>query len=124
MPLVSLALVLACARPAAETPAPAASGPVIAQLDPTSGPPGTTITIIGRGFADTGNVVRFGEIRVSGVPSTLGGTRIVFSSPTEAPSSGEVPPRPVTVGVYDVTITTPAGTSTPVQFTVTSPWGN
>lgn len=117
-------MLLACARPAAQMPDPAGSGPVITRLDPASGPPGSRITMVGRGFADTGNVVRFGRVALSPVSSDSGGTRLVFSVPLEEPSRGEVPPRPIVVGAYDVTVTTTAGTSPPVPFSVTSPWGN
>lgn len=124
---VGLALLFACARPVAQMPDPAASGPVITRLDPVSGPAGVAypirLTIEGRGFADTANVVTFAGIVLRGLPSTDGGTRIVFYVPKSSPSSGEAPPTVLEPGVYDVIVTTHAGASPPVHFTLTRPGG-
>lgn len=124
----ALLLVAACARPAATPPAPdarptAAPGPVIVRLVPDHGRAGRAypirVVIEGRAFADTGNVVAFGPITMRGLASSDGGTRITFFAPKEGPSPGEVPPPPLAPGAYDVTVTTPAGTSPPVRFTLT-----
>lgn len=102
--------------------APSPALPVIQRLDPASGPAGTAypirITIHGTGFADSGNVVTFFSIPVPALGEE-GATRIVFLAPKQRPSTGEVPPFVLPPGEYDVTVTTPAGTSEPATFTLT-----
>ena len=116
--LIGLSLLLACARPEAQTPVPS-SAPVITRLDPDSGPPGT---VVGTGFADTGNVITFAGISVPGLASTLGGTRIVFTAPSGQPTATEAAPMRL-VGLFEVTVTTPTGTSPPAHFTITPSGG-
>jgi hypothetical protein len=77
------------------------------------------VTVEGRGFAEAGNIVDFGGIQVEGLPSSEGGSRLVFSVPKMIPSAGEVPPMVLQPGEYAVTVTTPWGTSRPVIFTIT-----
>ena len=116
--VLGLAATLACgaARGAAD-----GAPPVIDRLAPDSGPAGTAypveVTIVGRNFADS-NVVTFGPVSIPGLPSTERGTRIVFLAPKESPSPGEVPPAPLAPGAYDVRVTTGAGVSDAVVFTL------
>ncbi|MEQ9400569.1 MAG: hypothetical protein RJQ04_15510 [Longimicrobiales bacterium] len=108
--------------------APPASGgdvqPAIDSIAPTSGQAGPAypirVTVYGSGFAETGNVVRFGPVDVRDRPSTDGGTRIVFSAPKVRPTGTEAPPPALMPGTYDITVTTPEGTSNVVRFTLTS----
>ncbi len=99
--------------------------PVIVRLSPSSGPAGVAIpvqiTIEGHGFAPTTNVVTFGGIASSDLPSHEDGTRISFWIPKEAPSSGEVPPMVLLPAEYQLTVTTPGGISDPVVFVLTPP---
>lgn len=96
-----------------ETPAPAASGPNIAQLTPSSGPiaGGTVVTISGSGF-EGATVVLFGT--AGATPSVNGdGTVITVTAP--ATSAG---------GVVDVRVNVPTGKSPVVvadRFTYTAP---
>ena len=119
----SLAVISGCSRPQARADAaPLPAGPVITRLDPASGPAGVAypirVTIEGRAFAPASNTVRFGPVELPGLPSTDGGTRIVFFAPKETPSRSEVPPAPLLPGPYDVTVTTVDGTSRPAVFTL------
>lgn len=121
-----LALNVGCGSPRSpERPALTAQRPVIDSIAPASGPAGPDypihVVIYGRGFAASGNTVTFGPIRVAPLPSSNGGTRIEFSVPKEAPSPGEVPPMPLLPGAYEVTVSTPHGTSRPVRFHLTQP---
>jgi hypothetical protein len=119
--VATFGLVLAAACAAAGSAAP--PEPVIDRLEPDSGPAGTAypieVTIIGRDFADSANVVTFGPVRLADLPSREGGTRIVFFAPKEEPSRGEVPPAPLLPGPHDVRVTTAAGTSNAATFTLT-----
>lgn len=126
-PIVALVAGLALGTCAPQPPAeiiPAPVIPVITRLDPASGPAGVAyplrITIEGRFFDPESNTVRFGPVELSGVPSSDGGTRIVFFAPKKTPSPGEVPSAPLLPGPYDVTVTTAQGTSRPAVFTLTS----
>jgi hypothetical protein len=108
-------------RSAQSTP-PAAS-PTIERVRPDSGPAGPAypieVTIDGRNFSDTANVIVFGAVTLRGVPSRNLGTRIVIFIPKEMPSQGEVPPSPLLAGAYDIRVTTAAGTSNAVTFRLT-----
>ena len=77
------------------------------------------VTIQGTGFAAEGNIVTFGGIPTEGIASAEGGTRITFWVPKEVPSAGEAPPMVLDPGEYDVTVTTPTGTTEPVVFILT-----
>lgn len=115
--------VLGCAGgPAPELGGAPEAGPVILRLLPAEGRAGVDypirVTIEGRGFAPSGNTVRFEGISLQGLPSTDGGTRIAFWAPKEVPSTGEAPPMELSPGEYMVTVTTPSGTSGPVVFTL------
>ena len=117
-----------CAPAPAQQVAPVPSGPVITRLEPDSGPAGVAypvrVTIVGRGFAPDANTVSFGPVVLTRLPSTDGGTRIVFFAPKEAPSGGEVPPAPLLPGPYQVTVRTAEGTSRPATFRLTEERGS
>ncbi len=123
LPLVPIVL-LACARPSAsgasEQVVPV--GPVISRLVPDHGPAGDAypirVVIEGRRFAPAANTVRFGPVTLSDLPSEGNGTRIVLFVPKVMPARGEVPPRPLLPDAYEVTVTTPEGTSAPARFTL------
>ncbi|MBI4502978.1 MAG: hypothetical protein HY700_17700 [Gemmatimonadetes bacterium] len=112
-----------CSRAQLERDSLVRTTPVITRLDPTSGPAGIAhpiqVIIEGHGFLPTANTVRFGPTELRNLNSIRGGTRIVFSVPKEFPNVGEVPPGPLPPGTYEVTVTTPQGTSTPFAFTLT-----
>jgi len=97
--------------------------PVIARLEPVSGPTGIAypieVTVHGLRFAATGNVVTFGNVSIPNLPSSDGGTRMTFSVPKETQSRGEVPPFVLQAGDYPVTVTTPNGVSNAVVFVLT-----
>ncbi|MDQ6703966.1 MAG: hypothetical protein M3Z96_13240 [Pseudomonadota bacterium] len=76
-------------------------------------------TLHGTGFMPAGNVVEFGPVRIADLPSN--GSEITFGIPKILPSRGEVPPMVLQPGDYDVRVTTPAGTSNALTFTLT-PW--
>jgi hypothetical protein len=125
---VALTCALFCTHACAGGAAPGADagpkeGPVITRLSPSSGRAGEAypirVTIEGTGFAEDGNIVTFGGIPSDELASSEAGTRITFWVPKEAPGSGEVPPMVLTPGEYQVTVTTPNGTSEPVPFTLT-----
>jgi hypothetical protein len=95
---------------------------VISDISPSSGPAGIAypiqVTIRGRGFMLTGNTVTFGPVQIPDLPSP-DGQHITFFVPKEVPSSGEVPPMVLPYGEYPVTVTTLAGTSVAIRFTLT-----
>jgi len=85
--------------------------PVIRSLNPSSGPAGSRVEIVGEWFGDRegpSHYVSFGGVNPGSYEYWSGG-RILVKIPTGI--SGEVP----------VTVTTPAGTSEPVTFRVRSP---
>jgi hypothetical protein len=96
--------------------------PELTEIVPASGPAGEAypveVTIRGAGFMPTGNVVEFGPVKIADVPSSEPG-RITFSIPKSIPSGGEVPSRILIAGEYPVTVTTRAGTSNALIFTLT-----
>ena len=116
--LSGLGACLAPARSESFTAAP----PEIIAMTPSSGLAGRAypfeVTILGRGFAATGNVVTFGPVPLPGLPSP-DGQHITFLVPKEKPSGGEVPPIVLLPGEYPVTVTTAAGISPAVPFTLT-----
>ena len=124
--LSALAVLAGVACAGGQTPGSGAGpevGPVITKLSPSSGQAGEAypieVSIEGRGFAETGNIVTFGGIPSDELPASDEGTRITFWVPKEAPSPGEAPPMVLSPGEYPVTVTTPLGTSEPIMFTLT-----
>ena len=109
-----------CVRLSAEDAA--TEKPVISEIRPSSGPAGVAypirVTLGGRGFMRTGNIVTFGPVQVRELSSS-DNRHLDFFVPKEIPSSGEVPPMVLPPGEYSVTVTTPAGTSEPIVFTLT-----
>ena len=97
--------------------------PVIESVSPASGRAGEAypieVTIEGTGFEESGNIVTFGGIPIEDLGSSEGGTRIRFWVPKEYPGRGEAPPQLIDPGEYSITVTTTAGTSEPVLFTLT-----
>jgi hypothetical protein len=95
--------------------------PVLMAIEPSTGPAGAayplTVTIRGTGFAATGNLVQFGPAMIPDVSATEG--RIEFAAPKGMQSRSEVPPMVFPPGEYPVTVTTPAGTSNALTFTLT-----
>lgn len=95
--------------------------PAIASIAPASGIAGPSYpiaaTITGRGFVQNDNTVRFGPVSIGGLPSS-DGQHIQFQVPKEMPARGEVPPIVIPPGEYQVTVTTPAGTSNAMPFSL------
>ena len=122
--LLALGPLLACAgnHPPSDQEAPAGV-PTIISLDPDKGRAGEAypiqLTIRGTGFAEEGNIVTFGGIPSEGLPSTDDGSQITYLVAKMAPSPGEAPPMVLDPGEYEVTVTTPEGTSKPAIFTLT-----
>jgi len=87
-----------------------------AEGDVTRGAP-VEVVVEGRGFA-AANTVRFGELEFRQVPR-LSSTRLRFQVPADdaaRPGRGGAPPGPLASGRYDVTVTTPRGTSNALPF--------
>jgi uncharacterized protein (DUF2141 family) len=82
----------------------ALTAPTLTALNPTSGGAGTEVTLTGTNFM-VGSTVSFN------------GTAATVSSITNVTATVMVPAA-LTPGSYNVTITTPAGTSNPLVFTV------
>jgi len=97
--------------------------PSVTRIEPNSGRAGDDYpiraTIYGSGFMAVGNVVDFGPVKISDLPSSGAGTEIIFSVPKVRPSGSEVPPMVLEEGDYSVVVTTEHGTSTPVVFSLT-----
>ena len=122
--VVVLSAICGCAKtPGPESGTEPSAAPAITGIWPSKGPAGDAypieVTLEGRGFAESGNVVIFGDIPSAPLDSSEGGTRITFWVPKEVPSTGEVPPMILSAGEYEITVTTPAGTSGSVRFTLT-----
>ena len=77
----------------------------------------TEATIRGVGFMPSGNVVQFGWVTLPDLPSAEG-TQIKFVVPREIDGRGEVPPQRLPPSDYRVTVTTSAGTSNALIFTL------
>lgn len=96
--------------------------PRLTEIVPARGPAGAAYplqaTLRGTGFAPIGNTVEFGPARLADLPSA-NGKEIAFAIPKTLPSRGEVPPMVLPPGEYRVSVTTPAGTSNPLTFTLT-----
>ncbi len=81
--------------------------PLITQLSPASGPPGTAVTVAGAGFVAPVSV-RFGTTAVPVTPAS--GTALSVTVP-----------QGLVAGATPITVTSNAQTSAPVSFTATSP---
>lgn len=96
--------------------------PQLIELIPPSGAAGEayplTVTIRGTGFAPTGNTVEFGPVKISDLPSPDAG-RIDLAVPKSIAGRGAAPPAVLPPGDYQVTVTTAAGTSNALVFTLT-----
>ncbi len=101
----------------------------ISSLIPAQGPVGTTVQIIGSGFASTSNTVHFGQGVFANVPSTDNGTKMSFVVPSTLPHpscvTSNVCPQSlmlISPGTYPVKVTRGGnnGTSNTVQFRVTA----
>lgn len=111
----------------------AASGtivaPAISSLQPTSGPVGTSVTIVGSGFTPTNNSINFGGEYLDGVSSN--GTTITFTIPDTITPCPRISSniaciqlaQQVTPGTYAISVTNANGASNTVNFTVTSKTG-
>ena len=101
----------------------AGAAPVLERLEPTEASLDGTdaplmVTVRGRGFSPDQNVVHFGSIALTNVRSSDGGTVLRFSVPrTRAPGT-EAPPAPVMAGEYTVRVTTAAGMSNSITFSL------
>jgi hypothetical protein len=91
----------------------ATPAPVVSSISPTSGPGGggTSVTITGSGFTGATSV-KFGTVAVASFMVNPAGTSITVTSPAHI------------AGTFDVTVTTPGGTSATSaadQFTYAAP---
>lgn len=77
--------------------APPAKKPTVTGLNPTSGPPGTSVIVTGTGFSGPNLAVKFGTAAAQN-PKADGDTKLTVSSPAGS-------------GTVDVTVKTDAGTS-------------
>jgi hypothetical protein len=100
-----------------------AKPPELIEIVPASGPAGEAYplraTIRGTGFMPSGNVLHFGPVTMPDLPSP-DGAQIVFNVPKLLSSRGEVAPMVLSPGDYPVTITTRAGMSNALTFTLTA----
>jgi hypothetical protein len=78
------------------------------------------ITIHGSGFHPDGNVVLFAGAEIADLQSA-DGTSLRFALPSSLPATGEVPPRMIGAGRYEIRVRTSTGTSNPMEFTLETP---
>ena len=76
------------------------------------------VTIHGRHFAADSNRVQVGPARIGPVPSSEHGSVLSIVVPAVLPSSGEAPPFKLGPSTYRIRITTRAGSSNLVPFTL------
>ena len=89
----------------------------ISNMYPTSGGPGTIVTIIGSGFSQRNNSVRFGSGVITGITSSDGAS-LSFVVPSSLSGFGQ---QTLTVGTYNVSVSNEFGfTSNALPFTVSS----
>jgi len=100
-----------------------ATAPHLIDIVPAWGPAGEAyplrITIRGTSFMPTGNIIKFGPVKIPDVPSSEAG-RITIFIPKSLPSKSEVPPLDLPPGEYPVTVTNTGGTSNALTFTLTA----
>jgi hypothetical protein len=77
-----------------------------------------TVTIRGRHFAHDSNWVEFGPAHIGPLSAKHHGCIINFSVPATLPSTGEAPPLRLGPSTYTVRVTTSAGSSNTVPFTL------
>lgn len=103
---------------------PSVEAPHIDRLEPARSAvsPGSPVQLMiyGSGFRSEGNVVLVGDAVIGELPSG-DGHRLRLVLPETFPSVGEVPPRRLGPGVYDLRVRTGAGTSNRVQFELEIP---
>jgi len=120
--LPAMVQVSAAATSRGGAPTAPSNPPELTEIVPSSGPAGVAYPvhaiIRGTRFMATGNTVQFGPVQISDLPSA-GGNTIELAIPKGVPSRGEVPPRILPPGDYRVSVTTSAGTSNAVTFTMT-----
>jgi IPT/TIG domain len=123
----TLVLAAACAAltVAAGRTVSAQAAPVsISSVYPSSGPVGTRVTVAGKGFSATSNLVHFGQ-SVFLAPATDDGTAIVHTipataGPCEPPKMCPAAAQPVAPGSYPIFVTNDKGqSSNTLLFTVT-----
>jgi hypothetical protein len=113
-------------EPAAEPLTPkSAETPHIDSLVPghakVAGPGGLiAVTIHGSGFHSDGNEVLFAGVQIAQLTSG-DGTSLHLVLPSALPATGEVPPRMIGAGTYEIRIRTSAGTSNPIAFILERP---
>jgi len=96
--------------------------PIIYSIDPSSGPPGSTMTIVGFGFAPS-NKVQFGDKAMADVPiAWAAGINCIPGNAKCHPgiNQGLVVrvPAETTAGTYPVSVENANGASNPVPFAV------
>lgn len=119
------------ANPDSVASAPGAGVPLLTALAPDSVTliRGNVTAVVLRGARfDTStsspqNTVRIGALVLQGVPSSERGMRIRVVVPAMVAGVGEAPPAPWIGGRYPVTVTTPAGTTSPLMLKITTAGG-
>jgi hypothetical protein len=105
-------------------PAPGDRVPHIDRLDPARAKfvPGALVQlmIIGSGFRPEGNVVLLGDAAIGELASG-DGQRLRLVLPESFPPVGEVPPRRLEPGTYDISVRTGAGSSNRMPFVLERP---
>ncbi|MES2623566.1 MAG: IPT/TIG domain-containing protein [Patescibacteria group bacterium] len=96
--------------------------PVVTQLNPSSGPFGTTVTITGRNFSRTDNVVNFAGVNRAyvGIPSYDGTTLQFTPTATPCTNGGFCSQSVLNPGDYTVSVSNQSGTSNLLSYKVTS----
>jgi len=127
--LVALILAAGCAQ--AQAPGtPSTTAPTIDSLSPSSGRPGTVVTVMGQGFAREGNTLKFGGGYIKNVASADGRT-LRFTVPAtldECPLASMGLGMPcaethiaVEAGAYAVMLVSASWRSNGLQFKVQEP---
>ncbi|MDP3991652.1 MAG: IPT/TIG domain-containing protein [Candidatus Colwellbacteria bacterium] len=108
-------------------PLPSPGRVIISSLSPSSGPPGTFVTITGGGFTSTGNTIYLGSTAIPNAASVNGVTLTFyipsgfFACPAIYPPAGCIQGTPTSPGTYDVSVKNGSGlTSNTLTFTVTA----
>ncbi len=103
----------------------------ISKLSPASGPVNTQVTMSGKGFVKTGNIITLSGKNTDGTTTTVtiktdssNGTTLTFTVPSKGPLPKCPPnamcvPPPIAPGNYSVAVTNPNGVSNTAAFTIT-----